>query len=116
MVFRRIGLGGMELIQLGQVRWNQKGAQSPWSLQSFSPYNVGLSWTVSIWYDVPGYFGGGLAALNKALAWTGVLNVIHDSATGNNTRTRWQRIFIAQITALRCCVSIHPPTNDAWPT
>ena len=93
-----------------------KRAQSPWSLQSLSHYKVGLSWTVSIWYAVPGYFGGGLAALNKAFAWTGVLNVIHDSATGNNTGTRWQRIFIAKITTLRCCVSIHPPANDAWPT
>ena len=90
MVFRKIGLGGMELIQLGQSCCNQKKPQSPWSLQSLPLYNVGLSWTVSIWYDVHGYFGGGLAALNKAFAWTGVLNVIHDSATGNNAGTRWQ--------------------------
>ena len=90
---------GVDTARTGELESNL-GSQTPWSLQTLPLYVVGLSWAFSNLYDVPGDFGGGLAALNKAFASTGVLNVIHDSATGNNTGDRWQLVAIAQKTAL----------------
>ncbi len=93
------GWDGVDTARTGVLE-SKLGAQSPWSLHNLSLYNVGISWTFSILYDVSSNFGGGLAVLNKAFASTGVLNVIHDSATGNNTGDRWQLVSLALRTAL----------------